>query len=392
LGQALHSNIKQLYEHRYASLRAEAALLGSDKALEFQDNWTALATSARSMLEKHSPVWYEELRGMASAGVPWEMLLHMSTEYEAEMMLLELEYGNTTALSKIKRGGHCSGVALLGPAQPVQDLLTGQTNDEDVPGWLNGTVDVVIHNVDRRKSSEAGPGLVFESLYYTHPGIGAYMGLNSAGLTVLWQTLDDGSRSSSYTGLPTTAALRELLTFENAEQAAKWLCDVPMAIPNNFMISSFGKAGKVMVNVERSAESGSCSIVSQGLGYMAHTNHAIYERIMMDHDLYLQHSKKVTPTHETEDRLRTVLAHARKQWDTGDLSLPALKNLFSSGLPVQNPATLATILLAPRNGELQVRFFEDGTSQDSFRTYCLGTGSSSSTGLCHNRQPEVIFT
>jgi len=117
----------------------------------------------------------------------------------------------------------------------VEELITGQSNDEDVPGWLNGSLDVVVHSVDTNHSD-----MGLQSLYYTHPGIGAYMGMNSAGLTVLWQLIDDGSRSISYHGLPTTAVLRELLTFDDVDKAAKWLCQVPMAIPNNFMLSTYG--------------------------------------------------------------------------------------------------------------------------------------------------------
>ena len=50
-----------------------------------------------------------------------------------------------------------------------------------------GQLDGVIHHRD-----ESG----LETLIYTHPGIPAYMGMNSAGLCLLWMAIDNGERAA----------------------------------------------------------------------------------------------------------------------------------------------------------------------------------------------------
>jgi len=380
-GKILAPRIAAIYAHREAVMHSSASAM--QVAERFEANWTKAASTAWDLMKKHTPVWFAEMSGMIAAGVPEKTLARLATEYEAEQMLGELKYERVLRNTNferdagfLRRPGHCTGVAAFtqNAMLPSDMLITGQTNDEDVPGWLNGSTDVVIHSVEDDTS--------LKTLYYTHPGTGAYMGMNSAGLTVLWQLIDDGSRTEEYIGVPTYAVLRELLTFHDADEAAKWLCAVPMAIPNNFMLSADGTAGRILRNIEKGAGANACSVMSQSdRGYFAHSNHVVYDRNMADNDIFLPYSRvyEKGQGHETEDRLKAALEGMRRARTSGGVSLATLRAILSSA-PVLNIETLASMVFAPSLGLMQIRFFQDGTREDAFRSYYLsqprGTGSS----------------
>ena len=75
-----------------------------------------------------------------------------------------------------------------------------------------------------------------KTLIYTHPGYPAYMGMNSHGLAVLWQYIDNGERNLE-NGVPTVVLIREMLTKSTLTQAVTYLREVPHMIPNHFLLS-----------------------------------------------------------------------------------------------------------------------------------------------------------
>ncbi|CAD7929286.1 unnamed protein product [Amoebophrya sp. A120] len=84
------------------------------------------------------------------------------------------------------------------------------------------------------------------SMIYTHPGQGAYMGLNAYGVSVLWQYIDNGERGqvSGCEAVVTNTLIREMLLLPSAKHALAYLHAVYIqdliGIPNCFTISDPG--------------------------------------------------------------------------------------------------------------------------------------------------------
>merc|ERR1711871_1682367 len=105
------------------------------------------------------------------------------------------------------------------------------------------------------------------------------------------------------------------------------------------MISADGRAGQILLNVERPAAADACNIMSQRHGYFAHTNHVLFDHNMIDNDIFKHYAKHSEPSHETEDRLQAVLKGSRTLWEAGNVSFAGLQQLFSMH-PVLNVETL----------------------------------------------------
>ena len=120
--------------------------------------------------------------------------------------------------------GHCTALGAAGDATVAGGVICGQNNDELMADWLGGAADVIVHHT-------AGDGL--QTLIYTHAGVPAYMGMNSAGLCVTWMYIDDGERGA---GLPTCVLIRELLTMRSVQEAVDYLERTPHAVPNAFLL------------------------------------------------------------------------------------------------------------------------------------------------------------
>ncbi len=158
---------------------------------------------------------------MASgADLKFEEILALTSAYE-----LAVAGGNVA--------NKCTGFFAAGSYTETGGAICGQTNDEDFSEWIP-YLDVVLGH----KNSEG-----LSALVYTHPGIAAYMGLNEAGLGVLWQYIDNGERAM---GTPTNCILRELLFYDNLDEAVGFLRSVPHTIPNHYLLSH-SKGGCVSV-------------------------------------------------------------------------------------------------------------------------------------------------
>lgn len=181
------------------------------EAYNFQ-NWAEESKDYLPYIQEYCPHCYEELRGMAEgAQLPLKDILALTTAYE-----LAVTGGNVS--------GKCTGFAVAGEYTKTGGAICGQTNDECVNEWLSD-LDVVI-----KHQNSHGPS----SLVYTHPGISSYMGMNDCGLAVLWQYIDDGQRQM---GVPTNCILRELLFYQDIDEAISFLEKVPHTIPNNYLLT-----------------------------------------------------------------------------------------------------------------------------------------------------------
>merc|ERR1712202_83593 len=78
--------------------------------------------------------------------------------------------------------------------------------------WQGGSLDVVLRLQDSPSPLPSDTNRTPGALIYTHPGIPAYMGINGAGISILWQYIDNGERADPLSsGVPTCVVLREIL-------------------------------------------------------------------------------------------------------------------------------------------------------------------------------------
>lgn len=174
-------------------------------------DWLGQAEAFMPCIKEHAAETLTEMEGVAAgSGLAFDDILLLSCVYEKHMG---------------KGAEHCTAFAAAGAATATGELICGQNNDEAVEPWVGGTMDVVIHHRD-----ESG----LETLLYTHPGIPAYMGMNSAGLCVMWMYIDNGERGP---GVPTCVLIRELLRHATLEDAVAYLKATPRAVPNNFLLA-----------------------------------------------------------------------------------------------------------------------------------------------------------
>ena len=199
--------------------RIRALLAAQDQEHRHRDGltlhgWLPAARSFEQLIREHAPVTAAEMAGMAAgAGLPDDDLLLLACAYEKYM-----------GAAPIPTDGHCTALAAAGDATVAGDVICGQNNDELMADWLGGAADVIVHHT-------ADDGL--QTLIYTHAGVPAYMGMNSAGLCVTWMYIDDGGRGA---GLPTCVLIRELLTMRSIPDAVDYLERTPHAVPNAFLL------------------------------------------------------------------------------------------------------------------------------------------------------------
>jgi len=289
--------------------------------------WLPTARSFLPLIETHAPETLMEMRGVADgAALPFEDILLLACVYEKRM-------GAGTA-------SHCTGFAALDDATSTGNLICGQNNDEEIEAWSGGEADVVVHHVD-----ESG----LESLIYTHAGIPAYMGMNSAGLCILWMYIDNGERGP---GVPTCIILRELLRHESLDAAVNYLGSIPRAVPNNFILAH---ATDGAVNIEYSSSQFHPTVAATAV---CHANHIV--------DSAMSEGERVVNTSTSRDR-QTALTNAVAT-HTGKIDVGIAKQMLSdhSGAPRSicahphagspNGKTLASMVFHPAEAAMYIAF------------------------------------
>ena len=174
-------------------------------------DWLRQAEAFMPYIREYAADTLTEMQGVAAgSGLAFDDILLLACVYEKHMG---------------KGAKHCTAFAAAGTATATGELICGQNNDEAVEPWVGGTMDVVVHHID-----ESG----HEALLYTHPGIPAYMGMNSAGLCVMWMYIDNGERGP---GVPTCVLIRELLRHATLDDAVAYLEATPRAVANDFLLA-----------------------------------------------------------------------------------------------------------------------------------------------------------
>lgn len=213
------------------------------KLLELQDfmnildhtgslwDWLERAKATVPLIENHAPVALAEMQGTAEgADLPFEDILLLVCAYDKNFLYwTELEKAEKAKQAKkaeqAKKDaagqGGCTSMAAFTP----DGLICAENNDERPWEWDEARQDVVLHLID-------GDGL--ETLTFTHPGIPAYMGMNSAGLVLMWMYIDNGDRAD---GLPSCVMPREVLTRRTLDEAVDYMRSVPHTMPNSFLLA-----------------------------------------------------------------------------------------------------------------------------------------------------------
>ena len=191
------------------------------------NRWDEIVGAVQPLMERLMPHTYAELHGQAEgADISPHALLRMSTEYELSMSSV----GERAVADK------CTGLVAHNVEGGVS--VIGQNNDENMALWMEGKLDYVA-DLRQPHPGITPAGSPLDALIYTHPGVPAYMGINSRGVSVTWYYIDDGERALSVDnmGLPTCAILREMLTFPSALDAVAWLHSIPRAVPNAYLVA-----------------------------------------------------------------------------------------------------------------------------------------------------------
>jgi len=273
--------------------------------------------------------------------------------------------------------GHCSGFAGI----TKESMLLGQTNDFNLAEWLFGDMELVLHHVD----SDNG----LQSLFYTDPGYPINMGMNSEGLVLLWQTIDDGSRSNEYLGVPTQAAAREAMKYKTLEDAVDFLCSIPLVISNNFLLGqakmdSTGKQELAFFDLEVGPPAGCTRMGTKSNGrerYVVHTNHILYDLEMLDRgDIYRKFSRKLP--YNTVVRYNALHSRLKTVFKQSDFTVERMKNVYATPPSLQKNDTGATMVFEPMHLRMNIKFrgenwrvFEFATMKKSLQFIIKSSGS-----------------
>ncbi|HDZ21546.1 hypothetical protein LCGC14_0124000 [marine sediment metagenome] len=186
--------------------------------------WLPKARATVPLIEKHAPTALAEMHGTAEgADLPFDDILLLVCAYDKSFLYwTEVEKAKKAAeADAAKQQGGCTSFAAFTP----DGLICAENNDERPWEWDEATHDVVLHLIDE-------DGL--ETLTYTHPGIPAYMGMNSAGLVLMWMYIDNGDRAYA---LPSCVMTRETLTKRTLDEAVDYLRSIPHTMPNSFLLA-----------------------------------------------------------------------------------------------------------------------------------------------------------
>ncbi len=222
---------------------------------------------------------------------------------------------------------HCTAFAAWKEATEDGRLLCGQNNDETPEAWLKAEHDVVIHHHD----SSSGQ----QTLIYTHPGIPAYMGMNSDGLCLTWMYIDNGQRAIAG---PTNAIIREVLYQPTLSGALDYIKTIPHAVPNTFLLAH-PIEGLSCVEV-----SPNCFYASSGEMACTHGNTITQQTLM--------NGKALPKTCVRQQRMMTILMDQAVGLNVE--SAQAMLTDNASDPSIHNAKTLARMIFDPTEGNMYI--------------------------------------
>lgn len=332
LGGVIGRDARKIYDLKVSMYKSREGMMAF---------WDKIAAASKSYIETYAPLTWEEMQGFSeSRDCDMDLLLKLATEYEMLMANghFDLSGGNDP--------GKCTGMATTFSANG--GVVCAQTNDENPNFWHGAKYDVVIHS-DGKSTGD------LSTMIYTHPGYPAYMGMNSAGVCVLWQYIDNGERACDK-GLPTCVILREILKHRTAKEAVDWLRAVPRTVPNNYMLCD----QENIYNIECSPTR--FTVLEVDEGDMVHSNHCVIDQQMMSNDIGLEHSLT------SEGRFKALRSRLTNLGDK--VTVDGIKNMYATApLLRTDGSTLATMIFEPTIRKMHMRFKGDSRSPLNYKTY-----------------------
>merc|ERR1719336_388427 len=318
-------------------------------------HWNKLAADNEHYLKKYTPTVWQEIQGFKAGGGDeiYHNVLLANYEFELYMWTMLKKYGDG---NPPKSAGRCSAVA--GVRTVTNDdgstrthLLAAQANDWDLPSYLGGKMENVFHHLPPACDGEDCEPEGLETLIYTEPGYLGFMGMNSAGLIVMWQTIDDGHRADG--GVGVTAIIREALTYKTIDDAINFVCSTPLIQPLNLMMA---QPPDKFLDVEISPPYGCTRMGSRSSGpgepdpsapdrYLLHTNHILYDFTMLDRgDKYRNYTKDLPDN--TVTRFNYLHKHIKKAYADGDWSAERIADIYTQ-FPLYRTSTMANLIFDP---------------------------------------------
>ena len=318
----------------------ETAALAKD-GMTLQD-WLPRARGLLPFIQEYAPITLEEMKGMAAGSdLSLDNILLLTCAYEKWF-----DYHTPE---------HCTAFAVMGEASKTSELICGQNNDECLHHWAAGQLDGVIHH-----RAESG----LETLIYTHPGIPAYMGMNSAGVCLLWMAIDNGERAA---GIPTNVLIRETLLCTTLELAVEYIKKVPKALPNAFLLAH--------------PDQGICSVeCSPSLFYPEYSRDVLYHaNHILNEEMVVNDKKKDDPASSTISRYAVMGSLIEKYYGEIDISLARQMLSDHTSYPESICAhprveaiyskTLASLIFHPKSGRMEIAF--GNGCEVPYKTYSL---------------------
>jgi hypothetical protein len=222
--------------------------------------------------------------------------------------------------------------------------------------WGFGVNDAVLHfYLENENGSSNG-----ELLIYTHLGIPAYMGMASGGLSLQWNTIDDGERAE---GLPTTVMIFEVLARQQSiEQSLQYVQSVPRTCPNAFVfgwdqMQNNGQVSSIEVSPQH------MTVINFTNGHTIHANNVLWDYYMWLHEI---RDNEWDAGHKTIDRIRTAESVVSSCYNNpqcgggnnGPNGWATLRTALTTP-PVLNNDTLTTLSFCPAMGMMQIWFLLD---------------------------------
>jgi len=291
-------------------------------------DWLPRAQAALPLIEQYAPITLAEMHGMAEgADVPFEDMLLLTCSYDKSFQFwFDLEQAEK---AKGDTGG-CTSFAAFTP----DGLICAENNDDRPWDWDDAKHDVVLHLIDE-------DGL--EVLDYTHPGIPATFGMNSAGLVLMWMYIDNGDRAD---GLPTYAMVRETMTKRTLAEAVDYIRSVPRCLPNAFLLA---REGEGICSVEAAPSAFGASYADK---YFTHAN-VIYEPELYRTD---DQGRRLKPPLGQRDGRMATLVGAKVPNITVDDAKRFLADSedLDHEKGINNEWTLASLVFHPSKGQLHI--------------------------------------
>ena len=335
----------------WSALGADASVLANKRrgfySVEGLSCWEALGVNCKPAWARYAPVSWMELQGMVANGAAMADLLLLGTDFEMQMAAWRDSalYAPIGALEGGPERGRCTAFAVT---DAVCGPVCGQNVDEEASGWDGGASDVVVRILS------ADPATTPHALVYTHPGVPAYCGMNSAGLCVLNLYIDQHSPQApeepTRPGVPINVAIRELLTHRTVEEASAWVEGLPRtAYPTTYLMMQ----GEAVACVEASAQR-VATLWLRGNADMCHSNHPILDQRMQAGNGGVARGSKFRL-----DTIRQLVQAARQR---NGLTIEEAQLILMACPPAdpKSAPTMASVVMDPSHSRMHIRFRGDG--------------------------------